>query len=111
MMRYIELNPVKAGIIKSPLEYQWSSCRASVEGLEDGLLRSPIRFDADGRSSYRSFLMEQDSMMDEKIRRSTSTGRPLGSDDFVKGLERLLSRKLMAGPVGRPKKEEIGKCP
>jgi putative transposase len=104
-MRYIELNPVKAGIVKDPLAYPWSSCRATVEDMEDELIKSSLWFDASERMAYGRFLMQQDTAMDEKIRRATSTGRPLGSDSFVKGLEKLLSRKLLVEKVGRPKKK------
>jgi putative transposase len=105
VMRYIELNPVKAGIVKDPLAYPWSSCRATVEDMEDELIKSSLWFDASERMAYGRFLMQQDTAMDEKIRRATSTGRPLGSDSFVKGLEKLLSRKLLVEKVGRPKKK------
>jgi len=105
VMRYIELNPMKAGIVKEPLAYPWSSCRATVEGIEDELVKSSLRFDASEREAYGRFLMQHDLAMDEKIRRATSTGRPLGSVGFAEGLEQLLSRKLLAEKVGRPKKK------
>ncbi len=104
VMRYIEINPVKAGIVKDPLAYPWSSCRATVEGVEDELVKSSLWFDASERADYGRFLVRQDPAMDDKIRRATSTGRPLGSVDFVKSLENLLSRKLLVGKKGRPKK-------
>ncbi len=37
-MRYIELNPVRAGIVKRPSQYRWSSYRANALGLEDALV-------------------------------------------------------------------------
>jgi len=113
VMRYIELNPVKAGIVKDPLAYPWSSCRATVGVIEDELVKSSLWLDTSERAAYGRFVMQQDLAMDEKIRRATSTGRPLGGVDFVEGLEKLLSRKLLVGKVGRPKKKqkEIGKCP
>ena len=106
VLRYIELNPVKAGIVDDPRDYQWSSCRATIEGKDDDLVKSPLNLS--DREAYRLFLMERDSGIDEKIRRATSTGRPLGSTDFVESLEKLFARKLTAGRVGRPK---MGKCP
>ena len=105
VMRYIELNPVKAGIVTDPLAYSWSSCRAAVEGIEDELVKTSLWFDANERAAYGRFMMQQDQAMDEKIRRATSTGRPLGSNNFIKGLEKLLSRKLLVGKVGRPEKK------
>ena len=109
VMRYIERNPLKAGLVQDPLTYPWSSCRANVEGAQDELVKPSSWFDASEREAYFGFMMQQDSAMDDNIRRATSTGRPLGSTGFVKGLEMLLSRKLLSGKVGRPNK--IGKCP
>lgn len=106
VMRYIELNPVRAGIVKDPLAYPWSSCHATMEGTQDELITSTLRFDASERAAYSRFLMQHDLVMDEKIRRATSSGRPLGSIDFVESLEQLLSRKLLAEKVGRPKKKQ-----
>jgi len=48
--------------------------------------------------------MQQDPVMDEKIRTKTSTGRPLGSAAFIAGLETTLCRKILPGKAGRPKK-------
>jgi len=36
--RYIELNPVRAGIVRHPADYPWSSYRANAEGLDDPLV-------------------------------------------------------------------------
>jgi len=75
-----------------------------VKGIEDELVKTSSWFDASKRSAYGRFTMQQDMAMDEKIRHATSTVRPPGSDDFVKGLEKLLSRRLLAGKVGCPKR-------
>lgn len=37
--RYIELNPVRAGLVRSACEYRWSSYRVNAMGLPDGLVR------------------------------------------------------------------------
>ena len=37
-MRYVELNPVRAGLVSDPAEYRWSSYRASALGIEDQLI-------------------------------------------------------------------------
>ncbi len=44
------------------------------------------------------------SWQQDALRQSTGTGRPLGSVDFVRGLERQLDRKLQPKPPGRKKK-------
>jgi hypothetical protein len=39
--------------------------------------------DEKDREAYRTFLIQTDTLMDQKIRVNTSTGRPLGSEDFL----------------------------
>jgi putative transposase len=43
-LRYIELNPVRAGIVKTPDEYRWSSYRAHAFGTQDPLLTPHPRY-------------------------------------------------------------------
>jgi putative transposase len=61
-MRYIDLNPVRAGIVAEPGAYRWSSYRANAEGAEDALVTPHPAYFALGRSSaarqaaYRALL-------------------------------------------------------
>jgi putative transposase len=43
--------------------------------------------------------------LDMKLRNHQSTGRPLGSDDFVEEMERRSGRRLRPGKAGRPRRE------
>lgn len=45
----------------------------------------------------------------ERVRLSTHTGRPLGSDSFLSKLEKLIGRRVRPLPVGRPRKEKVKK--
>ena len=45
-----------------------------------------------------------------RVRLSTHTGRPLGSDSFLSKLEKLLGRRVRPLPVGRPRKEKVKKA-
>ena len=47
--RYIELNPVRAGMVAAPGEYRWSSYRANAEARPDALLRAVHRVVANPR--------------------------------------------------------------
>ncbi len=38
-IRYVELNPVKAGLVEKPGDYPWSSARAHLEGHDDELVK------------------------------------------------------------------------
>ncbi len=55
--------------------------------------------------SYREFIREDNKETDTAIRHSTSTGRPFGSEGFIKKLERILKRNLISKKGGRPKKK------
>jgi putative transposase len=102
--RYIEQNPVKSAIVTRPEDYPWSSCRVNIGGQGDGLVTGKGWLDEKDREAYKIFLMQQDPVMDQKIRVSTSTGRPLGSEGFIGGLEKKLCRKILPGKAGRPRK-------
>jgi len=104
--RYIEQNPVKSALVTRPEDYLWSSCRANIRGQEDGLVSGKRWLDEKDREAYRTFLMQTDTLMDQKIRVNTSTGRPLGSEDFLSELENKLCRKILPGKAGRPKKQK-----
>jgi len=48
---YIELNPVRAGMIEHPAEYRWSSYRANAQGEADALLKPHPLYEALGSDS------------------------------------------------------------
>jgi putative transposase len=88
-IRYVELNPVRAGLVKRAEDYLWSSAMAHC-GLRDDLLLSPIP-DSYGAvfGSWSEWLAAGNiALMDEALRKHTRTGRPLGYGDVA-----LFSRK------------------
>jgi putative transposase len=101
--RYIELNPVRAKLVKKPEQWQWSSAGAHLNGEKDKLVRSfkPLRDASEWRSLLESGMDESD-----EFRKHERTGRPLGSDSFIGRLENILDRTLKRGKPGRKKKEE-----
>ena len=101
--RYIELNPVRARIVRKPHRYPYSSARAHLEGRADPLLsNSPLTEMID---DWAGFLSERtDDAEQALLRRHERTGRPLGSKEFVRRLEKQLGRKLHPQKGGRPRK-------
>ncbi|MBU4320438.1 MAG: transposase [Thermodesulfovibrionales bacterium] len=106
VMRYIERNPVRARLVKKAEDYPWSSARAHVLGIKDDVLSEESLLNEKELKSYREFLRKEDEEIDANIRRATSIGRPLGSEGFIKKLERILGRHLFPKKGGRPRRKK-----
>ncbi len=92
-VRYIEQNPVRAGLVEKPEDYPWSSAAAHMHGRDDDLVKVMPLLDVVG--NWRRFLSEEIEEEDiNRIRRHECTGRPLGSDKFISNLEKLSGRVL-----------------
>ncbi|HZX36307.1 MAG TPA: transposase [Thermodesulfobacteriota bacterium] len=112
---YVELNPVRAGVVKDPKDYQWSSYGVYAFGKDDGVTdRHSIyerwsKDEANLRLRYREFvkgmLKEKAAMKGEMDRRVV-----YGSEDFVKQIEGGYKISAIIRGIGRPKKDgESGK--
>jgi len=101
--RYIELNPVRAGLINAPSRYRWSSAGAHVRGKDDALVSvAPL---PEFAPNWRAFLSRVIREEDIKLLRShEQTGRPLGGEQFLATLEKKLGRILKRQKPG-PKPE------
>lgn len=111
--RYIELNPVRAGMKAQPREYPWSSYRHYAEGRCDPLLvehepytrlgRTPI----ERQEAYRElFRHELDDSALAEIRATVNRGWPIGSERFKNEIEQLLRRAARPPKRGRPARSE-----
>jgi len=91
--RYIEMNPVRAGLVDRPGDYPWSSAAAHILGREDRLFKvAPLLELID---DWGEFVGRQIPERDVSLlRRHERTGRPLGGKSFIDRLERELSRRL-----------------
>jgi len=101
---YIELNPVRAGLVESAWEWKWSSARAHVTGIDPtGLLDMEYWASRNGGAIWKQRLEEaaQDQALADSIRAATKSGRPWGSSEFVAGLELQLGRVLRPQKRGR----------
>jgi putative transposase len=107
--KYIESNPVRAGIVKKPEDYPYSSARAHILGNKDPILQEPL-FDAGELEEYRRFVrLEQDNKTLEEIRKQTRSGKPLGNGEFLETLSEEIGCSLSFKPKGRPRKSQIGR--
>jgi len=110
-MRYIELNPVRAGMVEHPGDYRWSSYRANAQGEASALLTPhPLylaldRDDAARQIAYRElFRNELDPGMVDQIRAATNGNFALGNSKFSEEIARALGRRVTPGKAGRPRK-------
>lgn len=99
--RYVEMNPVRAGLVEKPQDWPWSSARAHISGQGGRLvIVRPLLEIVD--SSWSEFLHDgekKDAL--ELLRAHEGTGRPLGSPDFLDSVEQQLGRELRASKRGR----------
>ncbi len=108
--RYIELNPVRAGMVARPADYRWSSYRANALGEVDRLLSPhPVFLALAGEpvarcGAYRALFRGQvDDRQLDGIRSTLQTGTPLGGDRFRARIERTLKVKVGHDRRGRPR--------
>ncbi len=112
-MRYVERNPVRAGMVADAAEYVWSSACAHLTGLDvTGMLDLQYWAARVSREEWRGALGVTEAA-DElaAIRAQTATGRPLGSKEFVAALGRKMRRVLEPRAIGRPRKTPEGGAP
>ncbi len=103
-VRFIENNPVRAGLVELPEQYPWSSARHHVRGTPDPVVGDAC-FLRQAIDDWHSYLAaEADNSVLDRTWQSLKTGRPAGDEKFVHGLERIAGRRLSALPRGRPRK-------
>lgn len=103
---YVELNPVKAGMVAQAWDYPWSSVHAHLAGSDSlGIVNpEPLLVLAGDWRGYLADAVGQDVAELEKHQR---TGRPLGDERFVGRAETLLGRSLRKHKPG-PKPGKLG---
>ena len=111
--RYIELNPVRAGMVSDPSEYPWSSYRCNGHGVTSKLLTphdtylQPGATKVEQLNNYRElFRYQLDGKVLQEIRESVNKGRAYGSDRFKEEIEVNLKRRVRPGKPG-PKPKEL----
>jgi putative transposase len=105
--RYIELNPVRAGLVKSPEDYPWSSYRHNALGQVDPLLSAHPLYQALGDvelppwRAYRGLFADAlDTGAIEAVRRHTNKGCVLGGEPFKQRVQQALNRQVSPRPRG-----------
>jgi putative transposase len=102
-VRYVERNPVRAGLVKRPEEYHYSSAKSHIKRIRDPLLA--LFYLHEEIRDWRKYLKEPDD--EQRIRifhKHILTGRPLGKESFVKKLEKSIGRILRRTKPGPRKR-------
>ena len=114
--RYIELNPVRAGMVKDPAEYPWSSYHFNALGQDNSLLSPHEVYKALGIdnatcwSSYKALFDSHIPKADiEEIRAATNKAWVIGSDRFKARVEQLMGRQVQPKPRGGDRRSEAFK--
>lgn len=110
-MRYIELNPVRAGIVEHPREYRWSSYAANAEGRENSCIVPHAHYlslganDAERCAAYRELIASApNDNATNLIRYATNANHVIGAANYELDLVEALAHRLPPGQRGRPKK-------
>ena len=105
-IRYVELNPVRAGIVSRPYDYEWSSALAHCGLREDRNLTKSSEW-AKKLGLVKNWAAFLDSPFDKNeesnLRQRFSRGLPCGTGHFIQSLERMYRRQFIVRSAGRPR--------
>ncbi len=112
-MRYIELNPVRAGMVNHPSEYPWSSYRYNALGKPDALVAPHLEYrrlgktDEERQAAYRQLYRHHipERSLTE-IREATNKAWVLGNDRFKERIQKQLERRVEPAGRGGDRKSE-----
>lgn len=102
-VRYVENNPVRAGVVKKAEDYRWSSAREHIGGRAEGII-SVDCYLGDEIPDWKKYLRENEDEVVINNIRNAMMGRPCGDVFFIEELEQRFARRLHALPHGRPRK-------
>ncbi len=112
--RYIEMNPVRAGLVAHPAEYKWTSYAHHVGDKPDSLIADHPLYWALGNTpfereaAYKHFMQQPAAQEEiESLRQAVMKGRALGSEQFQIQLEKRMNRRVRPGKRGRPAKSLV----
>ncbi|MCP3933282.1 MAG: transposase [Bacteroidetes bacterium] len=111
--RYIEMNPVRAGMVQHPGEYRWSSFGVNGQGEKTNLIIPHLLYQELGQTKeerlqhYRNlFRYEIDPGEIDSLRKATNGNFAYGDNRFSEEISEMLGRRVTPGKAGRPKKNK-----
>ena len=110
--RYVALNPVRARLVDRADEWEWSSVRAHLAGKDDQLVQVAPLLERLG--DFAAFLGgAEDQQATRALRIAETTGRPVGSPQWVGEIEARSGRSLAPkkrGPKPKARAPEVVSC-
>jgi putative transposase len=110
--RYIEMNPVRAGLVSAPKDYRWSSYCGKIGKREDKILDFDVWYNSLGdnnlerQKKYQEWFKESIPEYEWKlIRECVNKSGVFGNEKFKEQIEKATGRKMEIRERGRPKKE------
>jgi putative transposase len=111
VLRYIEANPLRAGIVENAADYRWSSYLLHGTGAADALvdrLSTYEELSPNPKTRQRKWALKVHQPLEEatlaRVRLSTASGLPMGAKAWVDRLAKRLDLDLTIRPRGRPRK-------
>jgi len=111
--KYIELNPVRAGMVKLPEEYVFSSYKHYSLGFQDALISDSPAFlslaedSQKRRNEYISFVVDADMINTNILAKQAF----IGSKEFIRKLHQYYGIKEVTSKGGRPRKQKPRSVP
>jgi putative transposase len=102
--RYVALNPVRAGLVGRARDWPWSSVRAHLDGADDALVTVKPLLERYGDFAPLVDEERDDAAAWAALRKSETSGRPVGSEAWLAQLEEKMGRSLRPKPGGRPRR-------
>lgn len=110
-VRYVERNPVRAGLVTNAWDYPWSSAGFHLGLKEDKLIRTDTQWGSPVEDWLQELTVIEQEETIKLLRSRTESGFPCGDEEFVQRLSGILGRPLILRGRGRPKREEKGSVP
>ena len=109
VLRYVEQNPVRAGMVRAAEDYFWSSAAAHLGAVDPAGLVDLAPWRAGGWSPEEwAEVLRRKEDNSTVIREATYSGRPFGSEGFITLVEDHLGRRVARGKPGRPRSAARG---
>ena len=103
--RYVERNPVRAGMVKTPWEYRWSSVRLYMDTTKRDPLVSGNTMLREVIGDWGAYVRQEENQgFIDVLRREVVVSRPAGNESFIRRLEKCFDCMLRRQKVGRPSK-------